>query len=89
LGISVDPPEASAKLDRDLHLGFSLLSDTDEQVIRRYGLVHSKGHDNSDIARPADLLLDARGVIRWAMFTDDIRVRAHPDALLAAARRMK
>jgi hypothetical protein len=32
------------------------------------------------------LLLDADGVIRWAMFTENWRVRARPEALLAAAR---
>jgi hypothetical protein len=34
------------------------------------------------------LLLDGAGVIRWAMFTENIRVRVHPDALLAAIRKL-
>ena len=89
VGISVDPKEASARLERDLGLDFPLLSDTDEQVIKRYRLVHEKGHGGADIARPANLLLDASGVIRWAAFTDNIRVRPHPDALLLAARRLQ
>jgi hypothetical protein len=56
-------------------------------VIERYGLVHAKGRfGTSDISRPADLLLDANGIIRWAMFTENWRVRARPEALLAAAR---
>jgi peroxiredoxin len=58
-------------------------------VIKRYGLLHEKGHlGTSDISRPADLLLDARGVIRWAMFTENWRVRARPEALIAAARNL-
>jgi peroxiredoxin len=56
-------------------------------VIERFGLVHVKGRfGTSDIARPADLLLDANGIIRWAMFTENWRVRARPEALLAAAK---
>jgi len=88
--VSVDPSEKSAKLKADLHLGFPLLSDPDEQVIKRYGLVHEKGYqDESDISRPADLLLDGDGVIRWAMFTDNFRIRARPEALLEAAKRLR
>lgn len=56
-------------------------------MIERYGLVHKAGHGRQDIARPAVLLLDSAGVIRWAMFTENFRVRVHPDALLAAIKR--
>jgi peroxiredoxin len=88
--VSVDPGEKSAKLKADLHLGFPLLSDPDEQVIKRYGLVHEKGYQGeSDISRPADLLLDGDGVIRWAMFTDNIRVSARPEVLLEVAKRLR
>ena len=76
-------------MKRELHLPFPLLADTDEQVIKRYGLLHPKAHGGADIARPAVLLLDGQGVIRWAMFTDNFRVRAHPEALLQAARQLR
>jgi peroxiredoxin len=72
----------------ELHLPFPLLADADEQVVKRYGLLHPKGHGDADIARPAVLLLDGQGVIRWAMFTDNFRVRARPEALLQAAKRL-
>ena len=75
-------------MKRELGLGFPLLSDEEEQVIKRYGLLHSNGYDGADISRPAVLLLDRQGVIRWAMFTDNVRVRAHPDVLLKAAREL-
>jgi peroxiredoxin len=86
----VDAPPESAKLKEDLHLGFPLLSDSEERVIERYGLVHRKGRlGSSDIARPANLLLDGQGIIRWAMFTENWRVRARPEALLEAAKRLR
>lgn len=89
IAVSADPKEASLAMKRELGIPFPLLSDEDEVVIRRYGLFHSGGKGSEDIARPADLLLDGEGVIRWAMFTDNIRVRAHPDALLEAAKKLR
>ena len=73
----------------ELGLGFPLLSDEDEKVIERYGLLHKNGKGDENIPRPANLLLDSQGVIRWAMFTDNVRVRAHPDALLEAAKKLR
>jgi len=76
-------------MKRELKLPFPLLSDEDEKVIRRYGLIHEKGNGNEDIARPAVLLLDREGVVRWAKFTDNIRVRVRPEALLEAAKELR
>jgi peroxiredoxin len=73
----------------ELHLPFPLLSDEDEQVIQRYGLMHQQGKGEANIARPAVLLLDREGVIRWAMFTDNVRVRVHPEALLKAGKQLQ
>lgn len=87
--MSADPKEASLQFKREAGINFPLLSDEDELVIKQYGLLHKGGNGSSDIARPADLLLDREGVIRWAMFTDNIRVRAHPDALLKAAKELR
>jgi hypothetical protein len=44
------------------------------------------GHD---IARPAELLVDASGTVRWVNLTDDFRVRARPEQLLAAAKALR
>jgi peroxiredoxin len=76
-------------MKRELHLDFPLLSDSDERVIKQYGLLHEKGYRGGDIARPADLLLDDDGVVRWARFTDNIRVRPHPEEILAEAKRLR
>ena len=88
LAISVDDEEDSARMKRELSLTFPLLSDEDEAVTKRYGLLHEKGHDRN-IARPANLLLDGGGVIRWAVFTDNIRVRTHPAEVLEQAKALK
>jgi peroxiredoxin len=76
-------------LKADLGLGFPLLSDPDEEIIKRYGLLHEKGHEGSDIARPAELLIDGSGVIRLAVFTDNYRVRTRPEAVLEAAAKLR
>ena len=47
------------------------------------------GPEGSDIARPAEFLVDTSGTVRWTNFTEDIRIRAKADEMLAAARGMK
>jgi peroxiredoxin len=62
-----------------------VLSDPKAEVIGRYGLLHPKGgEDGQDIARPAEILVDANGIIRWENLTDDLRVRARPGQVLQA-----
>jgi len=85
VAISADEKEPLAEMQRELGLPFALLSDPDEKVIKSYGLLHAGGNGGKDISRPAELLLDGQGVIRWAMFTDNLRVRARPEMVLEAA----
>jgi peroxiredoxin len=89
LALSADPKEASATMKKELGLSFPLLSDEDEEVSKRYGLLHKGGGNGADIPRPANLLLDAQGVIRWAVFTENVRVRPHPEAILEAAKKLR
>ena len=64
-----------------------VMDDPKVDVISRYGLVHKgAGKDGHDIARPAELLLDSSGTVRWVNYTEDYRVRARPEQILAAAR---
>lgn len=86
VAISVDRPEVSRNLARKAGYTFTLLSDPDTAVIRRYRLLHSGGGpDGHDISRPAEFLVDSSGTIRWTNFTEDIRVRARAQDMLAAA----
>ena len=87
VAISVDTPEVSRNLAAKAGYTFPVLSDPDTEVIRRYNLLHKgAGPEGSDIARPAEFLVDSSGVVRWVNFTEDIRVRAKADEMLAASR---
>ena len=83
--ISVDSPEASGKLIQSRGFHYPILSDPKAEIIRRYGVLHPQaGEDGQDIARPAEFLVDSKGTIIWENLTDDLRVRARPDAMLEA-----
>jgi peroxiredoxin len=87
VAISVDPPEVSEHLRHTQGYTFMFLSDPNTEVIRRYDLLHpAGGPDAHDIARPAELLVDHSGTVRWENFTEDIRVRPRAQQMLAAAR---
>jgi peroxiredoxin len=87
VAISVDPPDVSRDLSREAGYTFTILSDPNADVIRRYDLLHTGGGpDDKDIARPAEFLVDSLRVIRWVNFTEDIRIRARADEMLAAAK---
>ena len=86
MAISVDAPEVSRNLAQKAGYSFTLLSDPDASVIRRYQLLHTRGGpEGSDISRPAEFLVDSSGTVRWTNFTEDIRVRARAAEMLAAA----
>jgi peroxiredoxin len=86
VAISVDSPQVSRDLAQKAGYTFTILSDPDAQVIRSYHLLHTAGGPEShDIARPAEFLVDSSGIVRWTNFTEDIRVRARADQMLAAA----
>jgi peroxiredoxin len=87
VAISVDPPQVSSNLSKKAGYTFTILSDPDAAVTRQYRLLHTKGGPNgSDISRPAEFLVDQSGTVRWTNFTEDIRVRARANEMLAEAR---
>ena len=90
MAISVDTPEVSGKLAAKAGYTFPILSDPNAEAIRGYDLLHKgAGPDGSDISRPAEFLVDSSGVVRWENFTEDIRIRARADQMLAAARELR
>ena len=90
VAISVDPPEVSRNLATKSGYTFTILSDPDAAAIRSYHLLHAAaGPDEHDIARPAEFLVDSSKIIQWTNFTEDIRVRARADEMLAAAKSLR
>ena len=87
--VSVDPIEVSRMLGEKAGLTFPLLSDPEEKVIRLYDLLHIRGGPKgTNIARPAEFLIDSAGTVRWVNLTDDVTVRARGDELVRAADRL-
>ncbi len=87
MAISVDSSQVSRDLSKKAGYTFTILSDPNTEVIRRYNLLHvGGGPDGHDIARPAEFLVDSSRVVRWTNFTEDIRVRARADEMLVAAK---
>jgi peroxiredoxin len=85
VAISVDSSAESRKLCQSQGYTFPFLSDPDDAVIRRYGVLHPKAGENGrDIARPAEFIVDSTGTVRWVKLTGDIRVRARPEEVLWA-----
>jgi len=90
VAISVDAPEVSRNLANKAGYTFPILSDPDAAVIRRYHILHpAGGPDGHDIARPAEFLVDSSKIVQWTNFTEDIRVRARADQMLAAATKLR
>jgi peroxiredoxin len=85
VGVSVDPPEINRRQSQKLGYTFPLLSDLKAEVIRRYDVLHpGAGPKGADIARPAEFLVDANGVVRWVNLTESIAVRVRPGQVLSA-----
>jgi peroxiredoxin len=90
VAVSVDAPNISRDLASKAGYTFPILSDMQAEVIRQYHLLHTGGGpDGTDIARPAEFLIDRSGTVRWRNLTEDIRIRARADEMLAVAKTMR
>jgi peroxiredoxin len=87
LAVSPDPNEQSQKVAEGLRLNFRFLADRDLEVTRRWGLVHAgAGPDGKDLPRPATIVLDRDGIVRWFSVSRNYQVRPDPDDVLRAVR---
>jgi peroxiredoxin len=85
VAISVDAPEINRRQRQKLGYTYTFLSDPQAEVIRRYDLLHrGAGPKGTDVARPAEFLIDSNGTIRWVNLTENIAVRARPEEMLKA-----
>jgi peroxiredoxin len=85
VAISVDTPDINRRQRQKLGYTYTFLSDPKAEVIRRYDLLHrAAGPNGTDIARPAEFLIDSTGTIRWVNLTENIAIRARPEQVLEA-----
>ena len=90
MAISADSPETSRNLMQQQGYTFTFLSDPNAEAIRRFDLVHAgQGEGGHDIARPAELLVDSTGTVRWVHLTENYWVRARPEQVLEVSRLLK
>jgi peroxiredoxin len=84
VGISVDDPAHTRKVWDDVaHHNFTLLSDPDAKVIREYGLLHSKGYKDEDIALRATIIVDENGREVFRHVSSSAVDLRKPDEILA------
>ena len=85
VAVSVDAPEINRRHRQKLHFTYTFLSDPKAEVTRRYDLLDAgAGPKGTDVARPAEFLIDSTGIIRWVNLTENIAVRARPEQVLKA-----
>jgi peroxiredoxin len=85
VAISVDPPDVSKQHCQKMGFTFPVLCDVKAEVARRYDLLHrGAGPGGSDVARPAEFLIDSSGTIQWVNLTENAAVRARPEQVLKA-----
>jgi peroxiredoxin len=87
IAVSPDRNERSQQLAERLRLGYRFVADRDLAVARRYGLLHARGGpDGRDVPRPATVVVDREGVVRWFSVSRNVQVRPDPDDVLRAVR---
>ena len=87
IAVSPDRNEQSQKLAEGLRLAYRFVADSDLAVTRRYGLVHARGgSEGQDVPRPATIVLDRDGRVRWLSVSNNYQVRPDPDEVLRAVR---
>lgn len=89
MAISADPPATLQEHLAKTGWTFTFLSDPKAEAARRYDVMHAgAGPEGTDIPRPAEILIDPTGTVRWVELTEDYRVRARPEEVLAVFDRM-
>ena len=87
IAISPDPNRRSQELAEGLRLGYRFVADGDLAVARRYGLVHAGGGpEGKDVPRPATVVLDKQGVVRWFSASHNFQVRPAPGEVFRVVR---
>lgn len=84
VGLSVDDPEHARKTWDDVgQRRFTILTDPGAKVIKRYGLLHTAGQGDEDIAIRATLLVDPKGREAWRRVSESPADIPTADEILA------
>ena len=87
VAVSPDPSERSQTLADGLRLGYRFLADPDLAATRRWGLVQAGGGpEGQDVPRPATVVIDRDGIVRWFSVSRNFQVRPDPGDVLRAVR---
>ena len=87
VAVSPDENAQSQRLADGLRVGYRFVADPDLAVTRRYGLIHRGGGPGGrDVPRPATVLLDRNGIVRWVSLSDNYQVRPDPRDVVRAVR---
>jgi len=84
LGVSIDPPERHQKFIEKYDLPFTLISDVDQKVVKKYGVWQKKklyGREFMGIVR-STFIIDKSGVVRKIF--PKVKVKGHIDEVLEA-----
>jgi len=87
VAISVDPPERSGEMRRDMKLDFPVLSDNSRQVITTWGLLNAS--EKGGIAFPATFLIDRNLTVRFSSAGEGVIRRVPASEMLEMVRAVK
>lgn len=86
--VSVDPPEASKRLQDNLEARMTFLSDTDGELLDALNIRHVGAKEGRDIAYPTSILVREDGEIAWIFHGTNVNHRADPDDVLVEIERL-
>ena len=90
IAVSPDPNEQSQKLAEGLRLGYRFVADRELRVARLYGLIHKAGGpEGQDVPRPATVVLDKDGVVRWFSVSPELPGAPRSGDVLRAVRSLR
>jgi transposase-like protein len=87
VAISVDPPQRSAAMRRDMKLDIPVLSDSSREVITSWGLLNAS--EKGGIAFPATFLIDRNLKVRFSSAGEGVIRRIPASEMLEMARAVK
>jgi peroxiredoxin len=81
--VSVDPPEKSEALRRELRLPFPILCDTERRVVKDWDIYNLR--EKGGIAKPAVFVIGSGRVVRYSK-VDSVATRVPPSEIIRMLR---